>query len=247
MSDAQAAVQQMLIDIALHRSARLLARAMGLRQRLGACSAARRTRKATTAANPLHPINLLIDFIDARGHDIVFAAGNCGQFCPNPRCDWDAGPGTTILGANSHPKVLTVGAVRTDGLWLGYSSQGPGQQELSPGRPERAEREAGPVRAEPVLRGRRRARLQHRHQRRLRRCRRRRRGDPNRLPAERAFAGTAARSAADDGQEAVRAAVGRPARLRRPRCRRRGGQRRRRRARPRPPLNHAVRRRFTIA
>jgi hypothetical protein len=138
MSDVQAAVQQMLIDIALHR---LLGywREPWVFVNAWALFQASQDPDGNYSRNPLHPINLLIDFIDAQGHDIVFAAGNCGQFCPNSRCDWDAGPGNTILGANSHPKVLTVGAVRTDGLWLGYSSQGPGQPELSPGSPKRAE------------------------------------------------------------------------------------------------------------
>jgi len=60
--------------------------------------------------------------------DIVFCAGNCGQFGPDGRCaDNVIGPGASILGANSLPEVLTVGAVRADGIWAGYSSQGPGQ------------------------------------------------------------------------------------------------------------------------
>ena len=60
--------------------------------------------------------------------DIVFAAGNCGQFCPDGRCAEEViGPGRSILGANSLDSVLTVGAVRADGIWNGYSSQGPGQ------------------------------------------------------------------------------------------------------------------------
>jgi len=76
--------------------------------------------------NPDHPLNEVIGEV-AEQHDVVFAAGNCGQFCPNSRCGArNIGPGHSILGANAHPDVLTVGAVRTDGLWLGYSSQGPG-------------------------------------------------------------------------------------------------------------------------
>ncbi|WP_158295553.1 S8 family serine peptidase [Crenalkalicoccus roseus] len=79
--------------------------------------------------NPRHPFNRRVGLMDQDGHDQVFAAGNCGQFCPNARCGpGDRGPGESILGANSHPRVLTVGAVRADGLWLGYSSQGPGQE-----------------------------------------------------------------------------------------------------------------------
>lgn len=60
--------------------------------------------------------------------DVVFAAGNCGAFCPDGRCaEGVIGPGLSILGANSLDSVLTVGAARTDGIWAGYSSQGPGQ------------------------------------------------------------------------------------------------------------------------
>ena len=60
--------------------------------------------------------------------DVVFAAGNCGAFCPDGRCAEELiGPGRSILGANSLDSVLTVGAARADGIWAGYSSQGPGQ------------------------------------------------------------------------------------------------------------------------
>ena len=45
------------------------------------------------------------------GIDVVFSAGNCGQFCPDRRCgETDRGPGHSIWGANSHPRVLTFGA-----------------------------------------------------------------------------------------------------------------------------------------
>jgi subtilisin family serine protease len=65
--------------------------------------------------------------------DVLFCAGNCGQFCPDGRCGPnDNGPGRSIWGANSFHRVLTVGAVRTDGTWIGYSSQGPGQPKLGP-------------------------------------------------------------------------------------------------------------------
>ena len=74
-----------------------------------------------------HGFNVAVRRLARLGVDIVFAAGNCGQFCPNPRCGpADRGPGNSVLGANAHPSVLSVGVVRTDGLWLGYSSQGPG-------------------------------------------------------------------------------------------------------------------------
>jgi subtilisin family serine protease len=58
----------------------------------------------------------------------VFAAGNCGEPCPDRRCGLqDTGPGRSILGWNAHPKVLTVGAVRVDGLPVALSAQGPGR------------------------------------------------------------------------------------------------------------------------
>lgn len=87
--------------------------------------------------NPAHPFNATVEAIGGvLGHDVVFAAGNCGTFCPNDRCGPDdRGIGRSILGANSHPAVLTVGAVRADGLWLGYSSQGPGQGGFLPKAP----------------------------------------------------------------------------------------------------------------
>lgn len=78
-----------------------------------------------------HPFNKKMDeiatsFSDARV-DVVLAAGNCGEFCSDARCGPnDTGPGNSIFGANAHPKVLTVGAVRTDDIWIGSSSQGPG-------------------------------------------------------------------------------------------------------------------------
>jgi hypothetical protein len=73
-----------------------------------------------------HQFNQLVDYMAGK-YDMVFAAGNCGQFCPSWQCGAnDIGPKHSIIGANSLPNVLTVGAVRADGMWLGYSSQGPG-------------------------------------------------------------------------------------------------------------------------
>jgi hypothetical protein len=90
--------------------------------------------------DPMNPYNLEVADLDRRGHDQVFGAGNCGQFCPSTRCGPnDRGYGRSILGGNSHPRVLTVGAVRADGIWSGYSSQGPGQpgflSQIVPGTP----------------------------------------------------------------------------------------------------------------
>jgi hypothetical protein len=77
--------------------------------------------------DPLHPLNAIMTYAIAEGCDVVFAAGNCGQFFPDPRCGCtDRGPGVSILGANAHPDVVTVASVRADGAWIGSSSQGPG-------------------------------------------------------------------------------------------------------------------------
>jgi len=87
--------------------------------------------------NSGHDFNKIMDVVDGLLHDVVFAAGNCGQICPKDRCGPDnRGPGVSILGANSHSKVLTVGAVRADGIWIGYSSQGPGQSNLALEKPD---------------------------------------------------------------------------------------------------------------
>jgi hypothetical protein len=75
-------------------------------------------------ANPVHPFNLIIDSLVDSGVDVVFAAGNCGQQCPVPRCRLS---GSSIMGANSHPKAITVGAADVFGNPTGYSSRGPGQ------------------------------------------------------------------------------------------------------------------------
>jgi subtilisin family serine protease len=42
----------------------------------------------------------------------------------------------SINGANSLGEVLTVGAVRTDRLWLGYSGQGPGIAGMAQEKPD---------------------------------------------------------------------------------------------------------------
>jgi hypothetical protein len=87
--------------------------------------------------NPTNPFNKLIVKVVNAKIDVVFAAGNCGQFCPDFRCGGeDQGPGYSIWGANSLEQVLTVGAVRADSMWLGYSAQGPGQLLLGPHKPD---------------------------------------------------------------------------------------------------------------
>jgi subtilisin family serine protease len=87
--------------------------------------------------NRNHHFHDLIDEAVSAGIDVVFAAGNCGQFCPDARCGVrDNGPGNSIFGVNSYDTVLTVGAVRADAMWLGYSSQGPGQPQLDRAKPD---------------------------------------------------------------------------------------------------------------
>lgn len=87
--------------------------------------------------NPKHPFNMLMAKFVERGIDVVFAAGNCGQFRPDRRCGkHDIGPGRSIFGANAHPKVLTVGAITTQGLWLGSASQGEGPNALAATKPD---------------------------------------------------------------------------------------------------------------
>lgn len=88
------------------------------------------------------PNHYLNDFISRVGrcHDVIFAAGNSGQFCGDPRSTgYDRGPGRSIWGANGLPDVTCVGAVRTDALWVGAASQGPGPSgfDLGYGRPEK--------------------------------------------------------------------------------------------------------------
>jgi subtilisin family serine protease len=73
-----------------------------------------------------HPLNRIIQLAVQNDIDVVFGAGNCGQFTASTRCGkFDRGEGRSIWGANAHPSVLTVGAVSADDQWLGYSSQGP--------------------------------------------------------------------------------------------------------------------------
>jgi hypothetical protein len=83
-------------------------------------------------ANPASPLHVAVKMLDQDfQQDQVFAAGNGGQFLPHPQYGpGDIGPGRSILGVNSSPHVLTTGAVRADGAWIGYSSQGPGQREF---------------------------------------------------------------------------------------------------------------------
>lgn len=81
--------------------------------------------------NPRHPFNVIVASLEAVGADILFAAGNCGVTCPDGRCRFANRP---INGANSHPKVLSVGGVDVNKARVGYSSHGPGR--LAPQKPD---------------------------------------------------------------------------------------------------------------
>jgi hypothetical protein len=78
------------------------------------------------SANINHPLNQIVASLIAAGADVLFAAGNCGEQCPDNRCAGHDGPGKSIHGASSHPDTTTIAAVTTNDIRLGYSSQGPG-------------------------------------------------------------------------------------------------------------------------
>jgi hypothetical protein len=130
--DAEVAYATMLLDILTTRPGQWVF--------VNAWALYDRTSEAVTGDytnNPENPFNLLVGLAVSMGIDVLFCAGNCGEFCPSARCGvTDRGPGNSIFGANSHPEVITVGAVRTDGIWLGYSSQGPGQPKLALDKPD---------------------------------------------------------------------------------------------------------------
>lgn len=76
--------------------------------------------------NAAHPFNVIVASLEAEGADILFAAGNCGPECPDPRCEF-TGSQRPICGANSHPKVLSVAGIDHRKRRIGYSSKGPGR------------------------------------------------------------------------------------------------------------------------
>jgi serine protease AprX len=77
------------------------------------------------ATNANHPFTRKVVEAINEGILVLFAAGNCGQVCPDGRCGQDTGPGRSIWAANAHPNVMTVGAANLSEQWVGYSSQGP--------------------------------------------------------------------------------------------------------------------------
>jgi hypothetical protein len=93
------------------------------------------TRNTEPGGHPM--INMVTQAIEQDQLDIVFAAGNCGTFCPDQQCGrLDRGPGHSIWGANAHPLVLSVSGVRSDETWVGYASQGPGPELLAVQKPD---------------------------------------------------------------------------------------------------------------
>ena len=88
----------------------------------------------TYARDPNHPFTRKVVEAINEGILVLFAAGNCGDTCPDGRCGADAGPGKSIWGANGHPMVMTVGAVNKNEQFIGYSSRGPAA--LDPNKPD---------------------------------------------------------------------------------------------------------------
>ncbi|MFF7438831.1 S8 family serine peptidase [Streptomyces sp. NPDC008122] len=79
---------------------------------------------ANYSDNLSHPFNIAVGALESAGADVLFAAGNCGRPCPSGRCRYSD---RTIVGANSHPDVLSIGGVSIKDERVGYSSQGPGR------------------------------------------------------------------------------------------------------------------------
>lgn len=89
---------------------------------------------ASYARDPNHPFTRkVVEAVNA-GIVVLFAAGNCGDTCPDGRCGPDVGSGRSIWGANGHDQVMTVGAVNLHERFVGYSSRGPAA--LSPRKPD---------------------------------------------------------------------------------------------------------------
>ncbi|QHQ36834.1 S8/S53 family peptidase [Algicella marina] len=93
---------------------------------------------------PDHPLNKLVREMAAE-FDIIFAAGNFGAFGPDVSAGvYDRGNGRSIKGVNALPDVLTVGAVTTNGEWIGNASHGLGPASLNGGEPNRKPDVAAP-------------------------------------------------------------------------------------------------------
>lgn len=136
LSDAHAAFERIMADID-HRRARgdggkwILVNAWAPFDRMSEMP------RGNYSENLSHPFLKLIGQMIDKNIEMVFAAGNCGQFCPDPRCGaYDVGPGKSVYGANAHPHVLTVGAITTHSIGIGSSSQGEGPVALAAEKPD---------------------------------------------------------------------------------------------------------------
>jgi hypothetical protein len=87
--------------------------------------------------NPNNSLNLAVASLPRNNvADVAFAAGNCGQFFPDPRCLGQIGPGRSIYGVAALADVLSVSAVRGDQIRLGYSSEGPAPAAFASTKPD---------------------------------------------------------------------------------------------------------------
>ncbi|MDA9401971.1 S8 family serine peptidase [Bradyrhizobium sp. CCBAU 45389] len=84
--------------------------------------------------NPNHPFRLYVWLLTAFGADVVFAAGNCGDGCPNAVC-LQRTEGM-IMGANAYDEVLTIAGCDIHDVRVCYSSQGPSIAGLPPQKPD---------------------------------------------------------------------------------------------------------------
>jgi len=85
----------------------------------------------TYADSHKHPLSSLFKILVQNNVDVVFSAGNSGQFWPDPTSGHtDRGPFRSIFGSNGLSSVLTVGEVDSTARWIGESSQGPEPPDL---------------------------------------------------------------------------------------------------------------------
>jgi hypothetical protein len=131
LNAAHAAYAKLLVEIWLRRQCKrwagpwILVNAWAVFDRRVEPVRGNYTENKNTFGHPL--INVVKLAIGFSSFDVIFAAGNCGEFCGSRRCGGvDRGPGNSIWGANALPEVITAGAVLTNEMWAGYSSQGPG-------------------------------------------------------------------------------------------------------------------------
>lgn len=61
-----------------------------------------------------HPFTNYVEYVMEQGMLVIFCAGNCGIKDKKDKCKDCYGPDKGIWGANSHPNVITVGAVELD-------------------------------------------------------------------------------------------------------------------------------------